>query len=107
VTHRFHAEALEEWHAAAAYYEGLREGLGIEFIQAVRTAIEVIVQSPGTWPVFTKQSRAYRLRRFPYRLVYALLPETDEILIATVMHTSRDSDYIADRLGDFPQSETP
>ena len=81
-----------------------RQGISVS---AVRTAIEVIVQSPGTWPVFTKRSRAYRLRRFPYRLVYALLPETDEILIATVMHTSRDSDYVADRLGDFPQSETP
>jgi mRNA-degrading endonuclease RelE of RelBE toxin-antitoxin system len=102
VTHRFHAEALEEWHAAAAYYEGLREGLGIEFIQAVRAAIEKVQQSPGAWPAFTTHSRAYRLDRFPYRLVYAILPETDEILIATVMHTSRDSRYVASRLGDTP-----
>src|SRR4051812_41962186 len=98
MTHRFHAEALEEWHAAAAYYEGVREGLGIEFIQAVRGAIETILQSPGTWPPFTKNSKAYRLDRFPYRLVYAILPESDEILIATVMHTSRDSGYVAKRL---------
>jgi plasmid stabilization system protein ParE len=100
VTHRFHAEALEEWHAAAAYYEDSREGLGVEFIQAVRTAIGIILQDPRMWPAFTEHAHAYRLDRFPYRLVYIILTESDEILIATVMHTSRDAGYVSKRLED-------
>jgi mRNA-degrading endonuclease RelE of RelBE toxin-antitoxin system len=100
VIHRFHPEAIDEWHAAAAYYEEQREGLGIEFVAAVRDAIRVIMESPATWPPFTRDSKAYRLERFPYRIVYAILEETDEILIATVMHTSRDSEYVTRRLGE-------
>ncbi len=96
--HRFHPEALDEWHAAAAYYESQREGLGVEFIEAVRGGIESILEGPNTWPVFTQSSRAYRLTRFPYRLVYEINESVDEVLIASVMHTKRDKGYVEKRL---------
>jgi mRNA-degrading endonuclease RelE of RelBE toxin-antitoxin system len=79
---------------------GRAEGLGIEFIQAVRNAIEIILQSPRRWPVFSARSRAYRLNEFPYRLVYSILTENEEVLIASVMHTSRDAAYLSKWLGD-------
>jgi hypothetical protein len=43
----------------------------------------------------------------PSPIGYAVLPETDEVLIATVMHTSRDAAYVTKQVGDFPQSKTP
>lgn len=97
--HRFHPEALEEWHAAGARYEAERQNLGVEFAGAVRTAIVAIMAAPDRWPRYTAKTRAYRLDRFPYRLVYAILDEADEGLILTVMHTSRHAGYIDRRLG--------
>ncbi len=100
MTHRFHPEALEEWHQAAAYYEDQREGLGAEFARAVRDGAWEIVNSPTRWPAFAESGlRAYRLTRFPYRLVYAVFDDVQEVLIASVMHTKRESSYLAERRG--------
>lgn len=96
--HRFHPEALDEWHAAGARYEDERKNLGVEFAQAIRAAVAAIMAAPRRWPPFSKATRVYRLKRFPYRLVYAILEDVDEVLILTVMHTSRDADYIDRRL---------
>jgi hypothetical protein len=67
VTHRFHPEALDEWHAAGLRYEDEREGLGVEFASAIRAAVGVVMIAPLRWPPFTRNTRAYRLDRFPYR----------------------------------------
>jgi toxin ParE1/3/4 len=97
MNHRFHPEALNEWHEAAAYYMDIRNDLGDEFVNAIREAIGIILDSPQRWPPFTEHTRAYRLHRFPDRLVYSIEhPET--VLIASVMHTSRDSGFIEQRL---------
>jgi mRNA-degrading endonuclease RelE of RelBE toxin-antitoxin system len=97
MNHRFHPEALNEWHEAAAYYMGMGEDLGDEFVDAIREAVGIILDSPHRWPPFTEHTQAYRLHRFPYRLVYSIeRPET--VFIASVMHTSRDSGFIEQRL---------
>lgn len=99
MTHRFHPAARDEWHEAAAYYMDVRDGLGDEFVEAIRGAVQTILEHPERWPPYTEHTRAYRLRRFPYRLVYSIEPN-DEILIASVMHTSRDAAYIERRLAE-------
>ena len=99
MTHRFHPEALEEWHAAGLRYEDQRENLGVEFAEAIRAAVVAVMVAPLTWPAFTAKTRAYWLHQFPYPLVYAILTDADEVLILTVMHTSRDAGYVDRRLG--------
>ena len=96
--HRFHPEALDEWHAASLRYEVEQRGLGVEFVEAIRAAVGVVMAAPMRWPSFTRNTRAYRLDRFPYRLVYAVLEVSDEVLIVSIMHTSRDGGYVERRL---------
>jgi mRNA-degrading endonuclease RelE of RelBE toxin-antitoxin system len=98
VRHRFHPEALDEWHEAAAHYFQAREDLADEFVEAVRSAITTVLESPSRWPAFTEHTRAYRLHKFPFRLVYTIEPD-NLVFIASVMHTSRDATYVEQRLG--------
>ena len=88
---RFDDPARDEWHDAVLAYEDQREGLGVEFVAAVREAARIIGDAPLRWPKYTRGTRAYRLDRFPYRIVYAV--EHDEIAVITVMHTKRSDDY--------------
>ena len=94
---RFEDEARQEWHEAVLVYEEARQGLGVEFVTAVRDAVQLISDSPSRWPAYTTNTHAYRLSRFPYRIVYTI--ERTEIVIVTVMHTKRDDQFWRRRFG--------
>jgi len=46
---RYDEDADEELIDEIARYELRREGLGIEFLTAVREAVRLITQNPGAW----------------------------------------------------------
>ena len=98
MTARFHREALQEFDEVALNYALHGEHLGDKFTDEVRRALAEVTESPGRWPSYRKRTRAYRLDRFPYRIVY--LVRTGEVLVVTIMHTSRDPSYFFNRLGD-------
>ena len=96
MTRRFHREAQEELDAIAAQYEVLRERLGDEFLDELQHGLAAVLEAPGRWPPYRHGTRAYRLDRFPYRIVYQL--RADEVFVVTIMHTSRDPSYFFGRL---------
>jgi len=57
--YEFHPEALEEYQAAARYYEGCQSGLGQRFIDAIEHAIQRIVDKPEQWKPLEKDVRRY------------------------------------------------
>jgi toxin ParE1/3/4 len=98
---RFDDEAVEELESAARWYEAHNEGLGIEFVHAVRDALLRIVERPHTWPLRPHvpedlNARHFVLRRFPYTVVYLEL-ET-EIRVLAIAHTSREPGFWRGRL---------
>lgn len=93
---RFRADARNDWHDAVLHYEEQREGLGVEFVRAVREAFREIAAAPHRWPTYTEHTRAYRLAHFPYRIVYSIEP--DGLVVYAVMHTKRDDGYWKNRL---------
>ena len=92
---RFEEEARDDWHQAVLYYEDQKEGLGVEFVEAVRQAVQVIAAAPLSWPTYVKGTRAYRLTGFPYRIIYIV--ENDEVAVLAVMHTKRSDKYWTQR----------
>lgn len=70
MNYRFDGRASEELFAATRYYEMCREGLGGEFLDEVEAALAVVIESPSRWPEVMAGIRKYRLRRFPYALLY-------------------------------------
>ena len=92
----YHCEADVEVVAAAKYYRCQREELGRRFVHALHFALEEIRRSPGRFPIYDRPTRARRIAGFPYRVVYEELDDCIHIL--SVMHTSRDPEFIKTRL---------
>lgn len=83
----YHPEATTEMRETVASYESHRAGLGRDFLSAVESAIESILESPeGEWRI-TDAFRRALVRRFPCGIIYCLLDEA--ICIVAVMHLNR------------------
>ncbi len=98
MTFEFHPEALAEYKEAAVWYEERRSRLGIEFIDAVETAISAILESPCKHRPVGDGVRVFRLKRFPYYVFYRHDAEADHIRIVAVMHQKRRPEYWRERL---------
>ena len=85
------AAARSEMWAAAQFYDDCREGLGVEFLDAVDEAIAKIKFRPLIGSPMTHQFRRVYLHRFPYALVYSV--EEDVAFVAAVMHLKRHPEY--------------
>jgi hypothetical protein len=81
---------------ATAYYESQRRGLGKEFRDEVRAAIERIKLLPEGWHLLSENTRRCRTHRFPYGVVYHVA--NDQILIVAVAHLHREPGRWQDRL---------
>lgn len=81
-----------------ARYELKRDGLGSEFLAAVRDAERLINQNPDAWQAteYGRNVRRFVMGKFPFTLVYTEL--ADEILIIALAHTSRQPGYWRTRL---------
>ena len=85
-------EAKAEVHDAASYYEGEREGLGEDFIEAVRAAAKRIRRMPKAFTVDSAtNARKCVLRRFPYNILF--LEREKYIWIAAVAHHRQRPGY--------------
>lgn len=73
---------------ARDWYEEQREGLGDEFLEAVREKLDEIQQSPLHHPAGHRQVRRAQTRRFPYIIYYRDLAE--RIDVVAVMHGHRN-----------------
>jgi hypothetical protein len=76
---RFLAEAEAELDDAVAYYEVQLAGLGTDFAAEVRAGLARIEEYPEAWQSLGSRVRRYRLNRFPYGIIYAVLGE--EIIV--------------------------
>jgi hypothetical protein len=99
VTVRFLAEAEAELAEAVTHYDAQLAGLGAEFALEVRDGVARIEEYPKAWQLLSRRARRYRLRRFPFGLVYAALQS--EIVVLAVMHLHRKPDYWKERLAEI------
>jgi len=87
----FHPEAESELTAAARYYEGQAENLGLAFIAAVQGMNQRILEHPESGRSFGLRLRRVLVPRFPYGLLYRIEPQ--RILIVAVAHLHRRPGY--------------
>lgn len=93
--------AAEEAEAAAAWYESQRQGLGVEFSDAIDAAIDLIEDgflplSPMPGQSGAKGAKRLILRRFPYDIV--VVERDDEAIVVAFTHHSRKPGYWQDRI---------
>lgn len=73
---------------AYQWYRDKRSQLARDFLGAVREAGHRIRENPEAYPLFHREARRVRLKRFPYSLIYRVYPEV--IVIVGCLHGSRD-----------------
>lgn len=98
---RFEAEADAEYRAAGRWYEERRDGLGLEFFDAVDVTLDQITRLPqaGTLVPFVPtdlQVRRAPVTRFPYHVVYLETPSLIRVL--AIAHDRRRPGYWTSRL---------
>ncbi len=93
---RIETTAEADIEAAMEWYEDRRVGLGFEFLVAFREATRKITETPLAFSKYellpnTRDFRRYRLRRFPYIVIFQIRP--DEIVVFAVSHAHRRPNF--------------
>ena len=82
-------QAEEELELAFDYYQRQVSGLGLELLDEYRRGVDRILEFPRAWHAVDDTFRRYRLRRFPYGIVYQISEAEDLIIIVEFMHMSQ------------------
>jgi hypothetical protein len=77
------------------FYENRCAGLGLDFQKEIKTAIEIIQQSPGRWVARKDGTRRYLIHRFPYFVVYVV--HKGHVWIVAFAHCKRKPGYWSGR----------
>ena len=94
-------EASAELEDAAVWYNSQREGLGLEFVEAVDAALDRIARWPQIGRIVPGvpndvPARRYPVNRFPYHVVY--LDWEGVIRLLAFAHDSREPGYWFSRI---------
>jgi plasmid stabilization system protein ParE len=93
----FRPEAQAEVLEAKAWYEQQLPGLGLDFARALDAAIASAVRTPQAYPYVEAEFRRILLRRFPYSVIYRVLPAG--LLVVAVFHHRRKPGAWLSRVG--------
>lgn len=91
----FHPEAEDELYDATSYHDAESPGLGNALLEDLELAIAQIIQYPESSPLVSQLVRRKSLRRFPYSIMYTVLPGAIRIL--SFAHQKRRPFYWRDR----------
>ena len=87
--------ARKEYEDAFEYYEAQEAGLGAKLRGAVWSAISILERFPEIGEEVRPGIRKIMLRRFPYKLIYAIT--RGDLYIIAVAHGHREPDYWSER----------
>jgi toxin ParE1/3/4 len=74
---------------AYEWYESRQSGLGDEFLDALRTTRDRLLEHPEAYPVLHRDTRRVLIaERFPYTLFYRIYG--DMVVVVACLHAKRD-----------------
>jgi len=92
----FHPQAIAEARVARRRYARIIAALAERFMDELDHAVNQIAATPAQWPPYLHGTRFYRLRRFPFLIVYR---ETAlGVQVVAVAHARRRPGYWRRRL---------
>ena len=87
--------AKQEFDEAFSYYEAKEFGLGSKFQTAIKAQVQAITNHPDAWMLIRPGIRKCLGKRFPYDLIYEVLPS--KIVILAIAHQKKRPHYWAKR----------
>jgi hypothetical protein len=92
----FHPRAIVEARAARRRYARIIAALAEQYVAELDHAVNQIATAPAQWPPYLHGTRFYRLRRFPFLIVYR---ETAwGVQVVAIAHARRRPSYWRRRL---------
>ena len=85
----FHPLAQREIADATAWYERRSPGLGRTFLGAIDDVLEVVVAFPLRFREVRPGYRRVLVRRFPYAIIFEVVPGSTEIRVLECHHQRR------------------
>ncbi|HUY35821.1 MAG TPA: type II toxin-antitoxin system RelE/ParE family toxin [Pirellulales bacterium] len=86
-----HSAAAEDVRKAKRWYRAQSPDAKDRFVAELDAAMARVLSEPLRWPEYLNGTRRYRLRRFPYLVVYRVSGSV--VQIVAVAHTSRRPGY--------------
>jgi len=94
---RFHPDVEQEVDSAYAWYEAQVAGLGEDFLHELENGLASVQTMPETWTVVAPPGfRRYLLQRFPYGIIYQIVPHA--VFVVAVTHLNRKPGYWQQRV---------
>lgn len=84
----FTPAAKQDLRDARNWYQGQRQGLGLEFLSEVQRATMRLESQPEHFAIVHRQTRLCPMKRFPYIIVFRIVGDFVEIL--AVFHAHRE-----------------
>lgn len=91
-------EARLEVLEAVTYYHSCQDGLAVDFYRQFQKAEREVIEWPEFWKPVGDGYRRKNLERFPYAIIYHLLPE-GVVEVVAVIHQMRKPGYWQEREG--------
>jgi len=85
---RYTSRAAEDLRIAFEWYERQRRGLGLEFLDCIEAAFEIIQQNPKLYAERHDDFRRTLVRRFPFSIFYSI--EEKQIIVHAVFDNRQD-----------------
>lgn len=82
-------EVATDVHEAKTWYKDQKEGLEIEFANAIEKAIEYIVEAPKTYSVRYRKVRIAHPKRFPYNIHFYIDEPNNTVVVTAIVHSKR------------------
>jgi len=93
---RYRPEIVGDLEDGAKWYDDRRPGLGSEFLQECKAALDRILNRPEQGTLYPDGVRSIRLHRFPYVVHFRI--ERTTIVVFAVMFGGRDPSAWQDRM---------
>lgn len=92
-----HPDAIAEAASAFAWYAARNRGAADRFVQELDRAVAGIAEAPERRPKDHAGFRRVVLHRFPYLVIYVMMPES--VMVLAFAHARRRPGYWRSRIG--------
>jgi plasmid stabilization system protein ParE len=89
---RIIAAARAEYAEAFNRYRNVSEHVAFGFEAAVQQALESVANSPEAWPFHDEPHRVYKVKRYPYLIIYSFEPDQG-VTVLVIAHAHRRPGY--------------
>ncbi len=90
------ASARFDYIEAYGWYEKKSKRAAEGFRKAVDHGLARVAQAPESWPILDEPFRFFKLKKYPFLLVYHVAGSVAEVI--ALAHTKRDESYWRNRL---------